>query len=268
MGLSAMSKMPCLGEPTDSDLIVSHQCYTEVGSFYASKGLAERFSPFYGESNRYTPVEYPVGTVLTFELAGQITHTLHGVSAAEFERRAQLDPETIADDAAVRTETLTFTWVMFVLLALVGGGGLALILSTMARRQAILSLALVAPIVVLTAFVNVDLLVLGTVAAALWAWIDRRPMLCGLFIGCGASAKLVPAFALGRRPRSCVQQNARTPRVHGRGADRCDRGSRVRGAQRSGVLDERSFLGLLLEVQPSAPRLLRLRLDGTTHGAW
>ena len=53
------------------------------------------------------------------------------------------------------------------------------------------------PMVALAAFINWDMLAVGCVAGALWAWSTRRPIWAGVFIGLGAATKLYPLFLLG-----------------------------------------------------------------------
>ncbi len=49
----------------------------------------------------------------------------------------------------------------------------------------------------LTGLINWDLLAVGFVAGALWAWSRDRPVLTGILIGLGTATKLYPLFLLG-----------------------------------------------------------------------
>jgi len=222
--LAGVSKMPCLGRVTDDNRIVTHQCFTEVGTFYATRGLAEEFTPFYGESTRYPTIEYPVVSALVLEGAAWVTHRIHGVTADVQQHRSQVPVESVQADPLVISEGRTFTALMFLLLGSVGGVGLVLLLRTLSPHRAVTMLAVTAPAVILTAFVNLDLLVLGSVGIALWAWSRQRPWTVGLAVGLGAGAKLVPALLLigvvgvllaHRRNRKIVRQ---TPTVLGASA--------------------------------------------------
>ena len=55
---------------------------------------------------------------------------------------------------------------------------------------------MVAPGLVLTAYINWDLLAVALGAGALWAWSRRSPLTAGVLIGLGTAAKLYPAFLL------------------------------------------------------------------------
>jgi uncharacterized membrane protein len=62
------------------------------------------------------------------------------------------------------------------------------------------------PMVALAGFINWDLLVVGCVAGALWAWSTRRTVWAGVFIGLGAATKLFPLFLLGPLFVLCLRQ--------------------------------------------------------------
>jgi uncharacterized membrane protein len=55
---------------------------------------------------------------------------------------------------------------------------------------------MVAPGLILTAYINWDLLAVALGAGALWAWSRRSPLTAGALIGLGTAAKLYPAFLL------------------------------------------------------------------------
>ncbi|MCW2737004.1 glycosyltransferase 87 family protein, partial [Nocardioides sp.] len=61
------------------------------------------------------------------------------------------------------------------------------------------------PALALTGLVNWDLLAVGLVAGALWAWARGRPVLTGVLIGLGAATKLYPLFLLGALLVICLR---------------------------------------------------------------
>ncbi len=56
---------------------------------------------------------------------------------------------------------------------------------------------MLAPGIVLTAYINWDLLAVALLAGALWAWARDKPLLAGVLIGLGTAAKLYPILLLG-----------------------------------------------------------------------
>lgn len=196
MAIAAGSKAPCIGLPTDSDRIVTHQCFTEVGTFYGGRGLAQRFTPFYGQNESALPIEYPVVATLVMESAAQATHVISGLDDAEYERRDHLSPEVLVEDPQIERESAIFLSLVYLITGLIGGLGLILTLRLVPARTAVTRLLLVGPVIIFSGFVNIDLLVLGSIGVALWAWARHRPILLGIAIGLGAAAKLVPALLL------------------------------------------------------------------------
>lgn len=194
--LAAGSKVPCIGLPTDSDRIVTHQCFTEVSTFYGGRGLAQQFTPFYGQNEGALPIEYPVGAALVMESAALATHAMSGIDASEYERRDRLSAEALMGDPQVERESTIFLTLVYLITGLVGGLGLVLTLQLVSARAAVIRLLLVSPVLIFSSFVNIDLLVLGSIGVALWAWARARPVLLGVAIGLGAAAKLVPALLL------------------------------------------------------------------------
>ena len=66
----------------------------------------------------------------------------------------------------------------------------------MTHRRRPWDAVMVAPGLVLTAYINWDLLAVALLAGALWAWSRRSPLTAGVLIGLGTAAKLYPAFLL------------------------------------------------------------------------
>jgi uncharacterized membrane protein len=70
---------------------------------------------------------------------------------------------------------------------------------------------MLAPGLVLTAYINWDLLAVALLAGALWAWARERPLLAGVLIGLGGAAKLYPLLLLGPLLLLCLRGNRMPP---------------------------------------------------------
>ena len=68
---------------------------------------------------------------------------------------------------------------------------------TMKRRPWDMVLVAMSPLVLVHAFTNFDAIATAFTAAGLLAWARRRPVLAGILLGLGATAKLYPLFLLG-----------------------------------------------------------------------
>lgn len=68
---------------------------------------------------------------------------------------------------------------------------------TMKRRPWDMVLVAISPLVLVHAFTNFDAIATAFTATGLLAWARRRPVLAGVLLGLGATAKLYPLFLLG-----------------------------------------------------------------------
>ncbi len=207
-GLGVLQKSPCVVTSWSDDaspLPFSHLCYTDIPYLYVSRGLAEGIFPFtptqdlppvkqpttQQEADELT-LEYPVLTGLWMGAAGWLTRQIGigpDVSALSHAEVGQL-PGVQHDSAVFWCVNAVGFFVIFLL---------ALIALSKAQRRRPWDAMLVAasPVVALATFINWDMLALGLVAGALWAWSTRRPWLAGIFIGLGVATKLYPLFLLG-----------------------------------------------------------------------
>ena len=98
----------------------------------------------------------------------------------------------------VRREVELFTWVNgvgFAAIAICWPRGCSAKVNP--RRPWDAAIFALSPTLALTGLINWDLLAVGLVAGALWAWSRDRPVLTGVLIGLGAATKLYPLFLLG-----------------------------------------------------------------------
>jgi uncharacterized membrane protein len=207
-GLGVFQHSPCVvtkWSDAESPKPFSHMCYTDIPFLYVSRGLAEGIFP-------YTPiddlpfdrlptseqqahdltVEYPVLTGLWMGAAGWLTHAL-----GDSPDVSHVTHENLGQVLGVQHDTAVFWCInavgfFFIFL-------LAMIALVRAQRRRPWDAMFVAasPMIALTAFINFDMIALGCVAGALWAWSTRRPIWAGVFIGLGTAAKLYPMFLLG-----------------------------------------------------------------------
>ncbi len=207
-GLGVLQKSPCVVTSWADDaspLPFSHLCYTDIPYLYVSRGLAEGIFPFTPvadlpavkrpttrqEADELT-IEYPVLTGLWMGATGWLT--LQIGSAPDVSRFPHSDvgqlPGVQHDSAVFWCVNAIGFFVVFVL---------ALIALSKAQRRRPWDAVFVAasPVVALATFINWDMLALGMLAGALWAWSTRRPTLAGVFIGLGVATKLYPLFLLG-----------------------------------------------------------------------
>ena len=133
--------------------------YSDLSTLYFDRGLDRDRIPYVEGKN-----EYPVLSGVTMWIA-----------------------------AATTTGARGFDLVVCAVMA-IAGIGIALVLERWTGRRALIFA--LAPIVVLEAFVNLDLLAIFLATAAIGAFLARRDRLAGVLVGLGAAAKLYPVLLL------------------------------------------------------------------------
>lgn len=147
-------------------------CYSDLGPLYFARGLADGVLPYFeAYDNRF--IEYPVLTGMVMWLIAWVTQFIVG-------------------DSSVAV-FVGITW-------LTSAIALAVSVAYMARYRtsnvwAAWMLAL-SPAVVLTLGINWDSLAVLAAVVALMSWRRGNPVLAGIAIGVGTSAKLFPALLL------------------------------------------------------------------------
>ena len=207
-GLGVVQKSPCVvtnWSDAATPKAFSHLCYSDISYLYAGRGLAEGIWPYtplddLPESARpvttadehQVSIEYPVLTGMWMGVAGLVTHLI-----GKDPDVSQLPHSEVANNLDVQHDSAVFWGVnaigFFVVLLL----GLALIVGAQRRRPWDAAYIAASPVLALTAMINWDVLAIGMIAGALWAWSTRRPVVAGIFIGLGAATKLYPMFLLG-----------------------------------------------------------------------
>ena len=207
-GLGVVQKSPCV-VPAWSDAATpkafSHMCYSDIGYLYAGRGLAQGILPYTpvddlpkvaqpatSAEQHQLSIEYPVLTGVWMGLTGAVTRLI-----GKNPDVSQLAPSQVSGNLDVQYDSAVFWGVnavgFFVVLLIAMG----FLVAAQRRRPWDAMYIAAAPVLALTAMINWDVLAIGMVAGALWAWSTRRPVVAGIFIGLGAATKLYPLFLLG-----------------------------------------------------------------------
>jgi uncharacterized membrane protein len=155
-------------------------CYTDIYPLYFVEGLADGRVPYFdrrsADPNDYPHyVEYPV--------------VMGGVmQAAAWAVRG-------GPDAGTRGQEFYDVTVALLSVSLVGGVVATAYCAGRRRRWTGLLVAL-APALILSAFINWDLIAMALSMAALAAWAARRPVLAGLLLGLAVATKFYPVICL------------------------------------------------------------------------
>jgi uncharacterized membrane protein len=176
--LAFVQKEPCRGNAFTKDTYPK-LCYTDIAPLYAGRGFDTGATP-YVNPNVSQRLEYPVLTGLFMQVAAVVDrHLVPGDSqnASVAYRRLQHFFDVNA--------------FLLAACAIVGAWFVA-----MTHRRRPWDALMVAPGLILTAYINWDLLAVALGAGALWAWSRRSPLTAGALIGLGTAAKLYPAFLL------------------------------------------------------------------------
>lgn len=216
-GLGVLQKSPCVVEKwsdAGSPLTFSHLCYSDISYLYVGRGLAEGIAPYApvedlpaikqtvsSDDTHGLTVEYPVATGLWMGAAAVVTHAI-----GKSPDLSQVPHESVGNNLDAQYDGAVF-WAVnavgfFVVLLL----GLALLVRAQPRRPWDAMFVAASPALLLTAMINWDVLGLACVAAILWAWSTRRPVLTGVLIGLGAAIKLYPLFFLGPLLVLCLRE--------------------------------------------------------------
>ncbi|MFB4316400.1 glycosyltransferase family 87 protein [Actinomadura sp. 21ATH] len=183
--LAWVQKQPCAAASFDFVKTTTRACYTDVYPLYYARGLSDGkvpyFDTFTGDSLQY--VEYPV-------LSGALMHLV----------------SVLVRPFGIDTRGMAFFNVTVLVLGLFA---IATVLATafVAGRKSLRAGLMVAlsPALVLTAYINWDLLAVGLSALALAAWATRRPGWAGALLGLAIAAKFYPLLFLGPLVLLCVR---------------------------------------------------------------
>jgi uncharacterized membrane protein len=183
--LGWLQKQPCASVRFDFLKTTANACYTDVYPLYYVRGLNDGkipyFDTFTGSDIRY--VEYPV------------------LSGGFMQLVAWLVEPFGADGRGLAFYNVTV--LLLAVLAVVA----VLATAYAAGRRSLRTGLMVAlsPALLLTAYINWDLLAVALSALALAAWSARRPALAGALLGLAIAAKFYPLLFLGPLVLLCVR---------------------------------------------------------------
>jgi uncharacterized membrane protein len=174
--LGYLQKIPCKQAGFDFVPTVRNACYTDIYPLYFGRGLADGKIPYLDKIPE--PVEYPVLTGGLMQAAATPARWFGG------------------DDVISRGMWFfNLTAVVLVLCAVVTVLATALVAGRQSRRAGLMVAA--SPALLLTAYINWDLLAVALSALALAAWARRRPGVAGGLLGLAIAAKFYPLVFLG-----------------------------------------------------------------------
>src|ERR1700722_11026440 len=169
--LAFLEKVPCRGGAWNSYAKqFQDACYTDIYPLYYNEGLSAGKVPYTGH-----PVEYPVLTGWAMEAA---TWLVRGV------------------DVAIRgREFFDVTVAMLAVCGIVGILATAYAAGEDGRWQGLM--VALAPALILSAFINWDLLAMALGMLGIAAWKSRRLELAGVLLGLAVAAKFYPLVLFG-----------------------------------------------------------------------
>ncbi len=173
--LGYVQKLPCRGVGFDFVPTVRNACYTDIYPLYFGRGLADGKIPYLDKIPE--PVEYPV-------LTGGFMHVIAEIS------------RPLGGDAVARGMWFyDLTAVALMLCAVVTVIATAYSSGRHGLRAGLLVAA--SPALLLSAYINWDLLAVALGACAVTAWARRHHAAAGVLLGLGVSAKFYPLLFLG-----------------------------------------------------------------------
>jgi uncharacterized membrane protein len=170
--LGFAQKSPCATGAWTGNKQYTHMCYSDVVPLWSDERLDVGAVPY-----RDTAVEYPVLTGAFMWLTADLTRGVHGLDSHW-------------------SEVVIFGVLTALLLGVCGLFTGAATAQTAGRRPYDAAIFALAPLLIVHAFSNWDLLAMAFTSGALWAWARRAPVLAGTLIGLGTAAKLYPALLL------------------------------------------------------------------------
>jgi uncharacterized membrane protein len=171
-----MQKSPCEDGNWNDLKQYKRMCYTDILALYYAEGLADGKVPYRDRNDTAQPgPEYPVLTGAFMGLLGLPVHSI-----------ARRYPQINQGE---------WFWNLNVLvLGAIAVASAAAMLVLRRRRPWDIAMFATAPILLLTATVNWDLLAVGFAVFGLYAWAKRHPVWAGVLLGLGTAAKLWPGF--------------------------------------------------------------------------
>jgi uncharacterized membrane protein len=153
-------------------------CYTDIYPLYYNEGLAAGKVPYTGHK-----VEYPVLIGAAMQVAAWLVRTVNPLIRGR--------------------EFFDVTVLLLAVCAVAGVLATARAAGPGARAQALM--VALSPTLILSAFVNWDLIAFALTALGIAAWAARRPWWAGVLLGLGVAAKFYPLVVFGPLLLLCLR---------------------------------------------------------------
>ncbi|WP_242882967.1 glycosyltransferase family 87 protein [Actinomadura litoris] len=185
--LGWLQKQPCATTRFDFVKTTTRACYTDVYPLYYVRGLNDGKVPYFD----------------SFDVAGSdIHHVEYPVLSGGFMQVVAW----LVRPFGVDERGMAFYHVTALLLALLAIAAVLATAYAAGRRSLRVGLMVaLSPALLLTAYINWDLLAVALSALALAAWSARRPALAGAMLGFAIAAKFYPLLFLGPLVLLCVR---------------------------------------------------------------
>lgn len=183
--LGWLQKQPCASARFDFIKTTTNACYTDVYPLYYVRGLNDGKVPYFDSftGSDIQHVEYPV-------LSGGFMQV-----AAWLARPFGVDGRGMA--------FYDITVLLLAVLAVVAVLATAYVAGHRSLRTGLM--VALSPALLLTAYINWDLLAVALSALAVAAWSARRPALAGTLLGLAIAAKFYPLLFLGPLVLLCIR---------------------------------------------------------------
>ena len=179
MVLAFAEKYPCRSGAWNSYASqFQDACYTDIYPLYYNEGLAAGKVPYTGH-----PVEYPVLIGGAMQAAAWLVRNVNPVIRGR--------------------EFFDVTVVLLAVCAVAGVLATARAAAPGARAQALM--VALSPALILSAFINWDLIALALTALGIAAWAARRGVWAGALLGLGVAAKFYPLVVFGPLLLLCLR---------------------------------------------------------------
>ena len=180
MILAFAEKVPCRSGAWDNYVSqFQRSCYTDIYPLYYGEGLSAGQVPYTGHK-----VEYPVLIGGAMQVASWLVRNI--------------------SDASVRGREFFDVTVLLLAICAVAGVLATARAAGQDRRAQALIVAL-SPALILSAFINWDLIAFALTALGIAAWAARRPGWAGVLLGLGAAAKFYPLVVIGPLLLLCLR---------------------------------------------------------------
>jgi len=184
MVLAFAEKSPCRSGAWDHYASqFQRACYTDIYPLYYNEGLSAGTAPYAAHPGSH-PVEYPVLIGGAMQAAAWL---VHGIS-----------------DPMIRGREFFDVTVVFLAICAVAGVIATARAAGPGRRAQALMVAL-SPALILSAFVNWDLIALALMALGLAAWAARRGIWAGVLFGLAVATKFYPLVVFGPLLLLCLR---------------------------------------------------------------